>query len=186
MAGALAWRHPPSELRVSTSGHDSLSRPAPKVWIAGLGALLVLVAAGTWALKVNRSEVVPVAAGAGLQVSIAVEPFEVGDSVPAEWNAATFSDSLAAQLSLIQGISAASRGLRARYVLRGNVSMKEGRMILATRLGRDGERDTVWTATFWRSATSGSSVLTDLAQAVAEAAFSQSARESFNQKRKAP
>jgi hypothetical protein len=64
--------------------------------------------------------------------------------------------------------------------------MKDGRLILATRLGRDGERDTVWTATFWRSATSGSTVLTDLAQAVAEAAFSQSTREPFNRKRENP
>jgi hypothetical protein len=148
--------------------------------------LLVLVAGVTWTLSGGLKQPEPAVAGEGLRVSLAVEPFEVGDSVPAEWSAVSFADSLAAQLSLIQGIHAATQSSNARYVLRGHVTMKEGRLILATRLGRNGERDTVWTATFWRSASSGSSVLTDVAQAVAEAAFSQSTRESINQKRDKP
>ena len=146
--------------------------------------VLLLIAAWAWGPWRNRPEPAPI--GDGLRVSLSVEPFEVGDSVPAQWSATGFADSLAAQLSLIRGIEAVAQSSNAHYVLRGHVSMKDGRLILATRLGRDGARDTVWTATFWRSAASGSSVLTDLAQAVAEAVFKESAQEPFNRKRDKP
>ena len=176
----------PSGFHVSTSGVDHHRRPLPKPALAAAAMVLIVFVAGvTWTLKgLNRPE--PAALAEGLRVSLAVEPFEVGDSVPAEWSAASFADSLAAQLSLIRGINAATHSSNARYVLRGHVTMKDGRLILATRLGRDGARDTVWTATFWRSATSGNTVLTDLAQAVAEAVFTESTKEPFTQKREKP
>jgi hypothetical protein len=128
----------------------------------------------------------PVAVTEGLQVSLTVEPFEASDSVPATWSAASFADSLAAQLSLIRGIHATTQSARTNYVLRGHVTMKDGRLILATRLGRDGARDTVWTATFWRNAAAGNTVLTDVAQAVAEAVFNESAKEPFDRRRGRP
>ena len=158
----------------------------PRTALAAVAAVLIVLVGVTWVLMGNRSQPEPTALTEGLRVSLAVEPFEVGDSVPAAWSASSFADSLAAQLSLIRGIQAATHSSNARYVLRGHVTMKDGRLILATRLGRDGARDTVWTATFWRSAASGSSVLTDLATAVAEAVFNESAREPFNQKREKP
>ena len=120
----------------------------------------------------------------GLSISLAVEPFEVGDSVGARWNAVGFADSLATRLSMVQGIhaSTATAGNDARYVLYGTVAMKDGRLVLATRLGRGSERDTVWTATFWRSTTSGTTVLSDLATAVAEAVLGETAREALTPK----
>lgn len=156
-------------------------------WATAVGvtvAAIALAALVTIALKDGRepSQVLP----PGLSISLAIEPFEVGDSVGGNWDAVGFADSLAAQLSTVRGIQATSGASNARFVLRGHVAMKEGRLILATRLGREGERDTVWTATFWRSATSGSSVLSDLAAAVAEAVFSESTRESLASKRGKP
>jgi hypothetical protein len=146
--------------------------------------VVALAALATIALKDEREpSQVP---SPGLNISLDVEPFAVGDSVGESWDAVGFADSLAAQLSMVRGIQATTGGSSTRFVLRGNVAMKEGRLILATQLGRDGERDTIWTATFWRSATSGSSVLSDLAAAVAEAVFSESARESLASKRWKP
>lgn len=163
-----------------TGFHDRggiISRTA--LAIAGLvGALGVALA--VW-LMANRH--VPEGAPAqGLRISLAVEPFEVADSVDAQWDPAGFADSLASQLSVVPGIHAAANSSNARYVLRGNVTIKDGRLILATRLGRDGERDTIWTATFWRSTTSGGSVLADVASAVAEAVMSESVKETLGRR----
>ena len=149
-------------------------------------AAIVVVAGITSALTGSLRRLVPAELGEGLRVSLSVEPFEVGDSVPSAWNATSFADSLAAQLSLIRGIQAVSRSTSAQYVVRGHITMKDGRLVLATRLGRDGARDTVWTATFWRSASSSNSVLADVAQAVAEAVFNESAKEPFTRKSKDP
>lgn len=147
---------------------------------------ITLVAAVGWIVNETMGRVEPAAATEGLHVSLTVEPFETSDSVPAFWNAASFADSLATQLSLIRGIRATTQSARTNYVLHGHVTMKDGRLILATRLGHHGARDTVWTATFWRSATASNTVLTDLAQAVAEAMFNESAKEPFNRKREKP
>ena len=150
---------------------------AAAVLIVALGALLVM------SLKRPSGPGTAPAGDNGLTLSLAVEPFEVGDSVPGTWNSTAFADSLASRLSMVRGIQATSHTSDARFVLRGHVAMKEGRLILATRLGREGTRDTVWTATFWRSTNSGSSVVSDLAAAVAEAVFSESARETLAPKR---
>ena len=166
---------------------DHRRRLSPESIILATLVLAVAIAVGTWALRGPAyraaSDGLP---GDGLRVRLAVEPFEVGDSVPADWSSTGFADSLAVQLSLIRGIHAAPRLPDAQYVLHGHVTMKDARLILATRLAREGARDTVWTATFWRSATSSHSVLTDLAQAVAEAVFNESVREPFTQKREKP
>ena len=181
MAAALAWLCLHWGFHVSDTGFDFRRR---HVTMTASGAgLIILLAGATWAFKVGLSRPAPVALADGLRVSLSVEPFEVGDSVPSDWSASSFADSLATRLSLIRGIQAASPSTNAQYVVRGHVTMKDGRLILATWLGRDGARDTVWTATFWRSASSGHTVLTDLAQAVAEAVFAESAREPFSQNR---
>jgi hypothetical protein len=74
-----------------------------------------------------------IASDGGLTVTVAVEPFAVGDSVPGTWDSAGFADSLATHLSLMPGIQATANASGARYILRGNVAMKDGRLILATR-----------------------------------------------------
>lgn len=179
MTAALAWLCLHRGFHVSDTGFDFRRRH-----VTALAAGLIVFLAGvTWVFKVVLNRPAPVALGEGLRVSLSVEPFEVGDSVPSDWGASSFADSFATRLSLIRGIQAASHSANALYVLRGHVTMKDGRLILATWLGRDGTRDTVWTATFWRSAQSGHTVLTDLAQAVAEAVFAESAREPLSIKR---
>ena len=163
---------------------DNFRGPIPRALI-GVGAAVIVVLAALLAMSMkDPSEPrTAVAADNGLTISLAVEPFEVGDSVPGTWDSTAFADSLASRLSMVRGIQATSQTGDARFVLRGNVAMKEGRLILATRLGHEGKRDTVWTATFWRSASSGNSVLSDLAAAVAEAVFSETTRETLAPKR---
>jgi len=162
-------------------------RPGAISWTVATAVTLAFVALAAMVVMAINTGREPVAATErGLSISLAVEPFEVGDSVGGKWDAAGFADSLAAQLSTVRGIQATHGTANARFVLRGHVAMKDGRLILATRLGRDGERDTVWTATFWRSATLGSSILSDLATAVAEAVFIESARETLIPRRDKP
>jgi hypothetical protein len=172
---------------VSKTRFDNFRAPIPGVLLAA--AALVIVALGAllaMSMKGPSGTRSASAADEGLTISLAVQPFEVGDSVPGTWDSTAFADSLATRLSMVRGIQATTNTNDARFVLRGYVAMKEGRLILATRLGHEGSRDTVWTATFWRSASSGSSVLTDLAAAVAEAVFSESARETLAPKRDKP
>jgi hypothetical protein len=169
---------------VSKTRLDNSRGPIPRALI-GVGAAVIVVLAALLAMSMKEPSEprTAVAADNGLTISLAVEPFEVGDSVPGTWDSTAFADSLASRLSMVRGIQATSQTGDARFVLRGNVAMKEGRLILATRLGREGKRDTVWTATFWRSASSGNSVLSDLAAAVAEAVFSETTRETLAPKR---
>ncbi len=163
---------------------DTFRGPFPRALIGVAGAVIVGLAA-LFAMSIKEPSEPRAAVGDsnGLTISLSVEPFEVGDSVPGTWASTAFADSLASRLSMVRGIQATSNTRDARFVLRGNVAMKEGRLILATRLGHVGRRDTVWTATFWRSATSGSSVLSDLAAAIAEAVFSETTRETLAPKR---
>lgn len=149
-------------------------------------AIVVVSAVVSIGFNVARQPSAPPAADRGLSILLAVEPFQVGDSVPETWESAAFADSLASRLSMVRGIRATANTGNAQFVLSGKVSMKEGRLILATRIGREGGRDTVWTATFWRSATTGSSVLPDLASAVAEAVLIASAHETLKPKGKEP
>jgi hypothetical protein len=139
-------------------------------------SLVALLAA--YAIRWGPFRQEPVASQPGLSVTIGVEPFETSDSIPASWQSAAFAESLAIRLSLVPGLRAEATGASgARYTLRGRVAMQDGRLVLATRLGRDAERDTVWTATFWRNPASASSILPDLASAVAEAVFGETVRQ---------
>lgn len=129
----------------------------------------------------------PANAGDGLNVALSVEPFEVGDSVPTAWDSAVFAESLAVRLSRVPGLHAVrSRQAGARYALHGTVTTKEGRLILATHLSRAGQRDTVWTTTFWRSAVASGTLVSDLATAVAEAVISSAVQESLAPRREKP
>jgi len=165
------------------SSHPRNIVSPPALALAALALALTLLAV---VLIANRNRPDLKGPGEGLRISLAVEPFEVDYSVGGRWDAPGFADSLASQLSVVPGILASTSGSGGRYVLRGSVAIKDGRLILATRLGRDGDRDTVWTATFWRSGSSGSSVLADIAAAVAEAVLSESVRETLTSKRDKP
>ena len=144
---------------------------------------VALVTAVTMALRNEGPSGNPPGTPGGLSVSLAIAPFAIGDSVASEWDASHLADSLADYLSKVPGIHATANSTKGEYVLRGDVSMKNGRLILTTRLGREDNRDDLWTATFWRSAESGRTVIPDLASAVAEAVLVQSARENLTTRR---
>ena len=151
------------------------------VLIIALAALLAMALKGGWGPQE------PPIPGNSLDIALSVEPFEVGDSVPESWSSSAFAESLATRLSLVPGLRAVVGGKgSSHYSLRGNVAMREGRLILATQLGRDVGRDTVWTATFWRSASASATLLSDLAAAVAEAAVNNKVQESLTPKRQKP
>lgn len=170
---------------MSTSGFDHQRKPLPRAvtWLAVLipVALAVAITVGV----MIRDAPTPVSAANGLTVAVAVEAFVVGESVSGNWSTDAFAESLSVQLASYRGIRVVDRP-SAQFVLSGNVSTKDGRLILATRLSRGGKRDPVWTATFWRSAASGNSALSDLSSAVAEAVLVESARENHTPKREKP
>jgi hypothetical protein len=176
----LAWPQlDATEIQVSHVVGSTKSR-SRATWLAA-GALLSLVVTGilvAYVMSRGPFRAEPVLAKAGLTVAVSVEPFELADSVIGHWQPAAFAESLASQLSEVPGLYAQAMPATdgAQYTLRGRVTLQDGRLVLATRLGRAATTDTVWTATFWRNPASAHSILPDLAAAVAEAVFGETVR----------
>jgi TolB-like protein len=168
-----------TEIHVSHAVKDTKSR-ARATWLVA-GSVFSLIVAGTlvaYFMSRGSFRAQPVMAKPGLTLAVSVEPFELSDSVTGHWQPAAFAESLASRLSEVPGLHAqamrSSNG--AQYTLRGRVTLQDGRLVLATRLGRGAANDTVWTATFWRNPASANSILPDLAAAVAEAVFGETVR----------
>lgn len=157
-------------------------RSAKSVVIVATIALVLALAA---VVTVDWGPPPAAATHRGLIVTLAVEPFETADSVPGSWQSVAFAESLATRLSLVPGLQAQTVTAESgsRYTLHGRITMQDGRLVLATRLGRDAKHDTVWTATFWRNPASGTSILPDLASAVAEAVMNETIRQAQKEKR---
>jgi hypothetical protein len=154
----------------------------PRALLAGIAVVLVgFTTIAAMAVRAWRAPA-PVVTGDGLSIALSVEPFAIGDSVPVSWNSTTFAESLASRLSGVPGLRASTTERNGHYSVQGSVAMKEGRLILAARLRKPG-RDTVWTATFWRSAPASATLLSDLTAAVAEAAVNTRVQESLAAKR---
>lgn len=116
---------------------------------------------------------------AGLTTRLAVERFALGEPPPQAWAREAFADSLAATLARMPGLAATvSTGSEptAGYVLRGDVTSQQGRMVIAARLYAARESKAVWTATLWRKDARDSNIVKDLAADVAEALYGQLAR----------
>jgi TolB-like protein len=62
-------------------------------------------------------------------------------------------------------------GPYSEFTVRGDVTARDGRLVIATRLYRHPDERAVWTATFWRSDEITSDQVDDIAGAVAEAVY---------------
>jgi hypothetical protein len=132
-----------------------------------------LAAAGGTALTVayillTGPRASPDAATPGLGATISVDPVVLGDQPPARWRPQPFADSLAARLGRTAGLAVARN---ADFVVHTEASTHDGRLVVAVRLLRRGEREAVWTATFWRTDESADTLVGDVAADVAEALF---------------
>jgi hypothetical protein len=116
----------------------------------------------------------------GLRATVLVEPFRTGDSVPPSWSAGAFADSLAVALSRVQGLAAQSSSEQARvrtdFTLNGDVDVRDGRLVIATRLRRAGEDTDLWTSTYWRESELTSRLVAFLTVPITEAVFRDLAR----------
>src|SRR5688572_19704764 len=105
----------------------------------------------------------------GIPVFLAVAPFEAGDTLPQQWNAAAFADSLAARLRLLPNVNVSvAPDAGEGFALRGSVSVRNGRLIVGARLTHAGDPSPAWTATFWRSDGPLSSLVDAIASGAAE------------------
>ena len=138
--------------------------------------VLALLAAVIWKRSGNPGESHTSAAA---KATLDIEVFKVADPQPAGWNPTEFTDSLAARLGDVGGLSTkvVSDGrTTAEFTLTGDVRASDGRIVLSTRLMHTGERLPVWSGTFWRSRNSLSNFVDDVAAGVAQALYADIAR----------
>lgn len=151
--------------------------------VAGAAAAIVVLAAVIMAATAwgRRTAAVPSSPSPGLTATLAVEAFHVGDPAPRSWTSDVFAESLAARLARMPGLTvrvgSSSFGSHTEFTVRGDVTARDGRLVIAARLYRNTERDAVWTATFWRTDSLTSDLVGDLAGGVAEAIYGQLARD---------
>lgn len=100
------------------------------------------------------------------------------------------AESLAARLGGLQGlqarVEAAWKAAGADFVVRGVIGLRDGRLVIVTRLYQTAVVQEIWTATFWRKDSLDSELVGDLASGLAEAIYGQLAREAIATKRTKP
>lgn len=115
----------------------------------------------------------------GLTVTVAVEPFVTVDSAPKGWIPKAFAESVTVRLATMRGLHAYvanGNSSPADFRLRGDVTVRDARMVIATHLWRPGEDTAIWTGTFWRGDSQIQNVVQDVAAGVAEALYADIAR----------
>ena len=117
-----------------------------------------------------------------LTITLAVEAFRTTNSDSRSRVSTVFADSLSARLARLPGLTVrppgGTFGPHTDFTVRGDVAARDGRLVIAARLyRRDGGKDAVWTATFWRSDSLTSGLVSDVAAAIAEATYGQLARD---------
>jgi hypothetical protein len=110
---------------------------------------------------------------------LSVLPFEPDSSARGHLSAA-LADSLVARLATLPGlevrIGSAGLGRSSDLTVRGNLSVRDGRLVIAARLYGTENSVPLWTATFWRKESLNAELVTDLAQGLAEAIYGHLAR----------
>jgi len=100
------------------------------------------------------------------------------------------AESLVARLAGVQGlqarVAAAEETAGADFVVRGEIGLRDGRLVIATRLHQAEATEVIWTATFWRKDSLDSDLVGDLASGLAEAIYGQLAREAVTSKKGKP
>lgn len=116
--------------------------------------------------------------------TVAVEPFAIADSGPKNWDGGAFADSVAARLQLMNVVTVArhpdARKAGTDFALLGDVSSRNGRLVLGVRLWHGDDPAPAWTATFWRSDGPVSRLVDDVATGAAEALGAEIARMSVS------
>jgi hypothetical protein len=117
---------------------------------------------------------------AGLTADVAIGAIAASGQLPS-WDSQTFADSLAVQLARAQGLTV-RRGpsTRAEFLLDGQTAVRDHRLMLTMHLTRDGKRDTVWSASFWRPEAAQPGLVRDVANAVVEALYATVARRAMS------
>lgn len=143
-----------------------------------------LLMASVWGCSRAESPLPERSAVSEVPVVLTVARFEEGDSMPQNWNTAGFTDSLASRLRLLQHVHVvmAPNGRDDDdFELRGNVAVRNGRVVVGARLSYAADSTAVWTATFWRGDGPLSQLVDDVASGAAEAIGAEMARRSVQQ-----
>ena len=145
--------------------HDSFGRER-WLWRLGAAAILVLAAAALMVIRKDRIEWSGTPSG---MTRIRVARFRA-DSVSG-WGHGAMEDSIASQLSRseIHVARVGGEDSDADYVVEGDVSPEDGRVVISLRLRPSGQRTPIWQATYWRNVAGDSSLVRDLAAAVDKA-----------------
>jgi TolB-like protein len=110
-------------------------------------------------------------------VTLAIEPFRLLEPAPQGWMADEFAESLATRLNHMPGLdvrlAAAGATGTVDFTLRGDVTAREGRIVIETRLYEAQGGTAVWTATYWRGEPVPLSLVSDVAGGAAEALYGQ-------------
>jgi len=113
-------------------------------------------------------------------VTLAIEPFRTRAPAPQAWRADEFAASLATRLMHMPGLEVrlvpTGAARTTDFILRGDVTAREGRLVIETRLFEAEGGAPVWTATYWRDDQVTSSSVKDVAGGAAEALYGQLAR----------
>jgi len=100
--------------------------------------------------------------------------------MPPEWIPQVFAESLAVRLAAVKGLAAhvsnGTAGSGDDFWLGGEVTMRDNRLVITTRLRHADGQDPVWTATFWRSVGPIHNLVQDVSSAVVEAVYADLAR----------
>ncbi len=160
--------------------------------VLGAGVVLLVVSTIILVATVSgrRMAIANPPSSTGPLTTLMVEEFHTGDPAPRVWTAAAFAESLAARLARMPGLTVrvggGSFGSETEFTVRGDVTAREGRLVIAARLYRVPGRDAVWTATFWRADSLTSDLVGDLAGGVAEAVYGALARSAVTTSREEP
>jgi TolB-like protein len=144
-------------------------------------ALVLLGAVIAVTLTCGRREAVEAGGSpSGLTTTLTIEPFRTPESAVIAWSQMSFAESLAAHLELMPGlevlVATGKRAVRTDFVLRGDFTMQDGRLVIVSRLYEKGEEPPIWTATFWRDRASNTNLVDNLAADLAEALYGHLAR----------
>jgi TolB-like protein len=112
----------------------------------------------------------------GLQ-QVTIAPFEV-HSAGQRALSTVLAESLATRLGRLPGLRAiVASGERApNFRVQGDLTHRDGRLVIAVRLYRPEAREPLWSGTFWRKDSLDTALVSDLAQGLAEAVYGQLAR----------
>jgi len=147
--------------------HSSIKPRQSRGWMALLLGVCMLSVA---ALLLRRQRPPAWADSIGTKERILVASFRV-ESIPKNWSPQVFAESLAARLRAHPGVDAratSEQATEADYLVDGEITAREGGVIVAIRLRPGGQRAASWSATFWRDKLEDESLARDLALAVAE------------------